>query len=119
MIGQFGLINSNKNDHSLPPTPRRQAADTVFLSSSSLSPFFIFKENSRPAEGAQLRRSLAARSAQQGAAGPRNPFLGKALAAGNITDTTQTPARVLEQGLPLQQRVSDAEAKGSCLDPKL
>lgn len=84
VIGQFGLISSNKNDHSLPPTPRRQAVDTVFLSSSSLSPFFIFKENSRPAEGAQLRRSLAAQCTQQGAAGPRNPFLGKALAAGHI-----------------------------------
>lgn len=90
VIGQFGLISLNKNDHSLLPTPRQQAANTVVLS-SSLSPFFIFKENSRPAEGAQLRRSLAARSAQQGAAGPRNPFLGKALAAGHILTLPRRP----------------------------
>lgn len=60
-----------------PPSPRRHAADTVFLSSSSLSPFFIFKENSRPAEGPQLRWSRAAQRAQEGAAGPRNPFPGR------------------------------------------
>lgn len=42
-------------------------------------PFFIFKENSRLAEGAQLRRSLAAQRAQQGAAGLPNTFPGKAV----------------------------------------
>lgn len=56
-------------------SPKSQAAGTVFFSSSSLSPFFIFKENICLAEGAQLRRSLAAQRAQQGAAGLLNPFL--------------------------------------------
>lgn len=57
------------------------AVPSVFLSSSSLSPFFIFKENSRPAEGAQLRRSLAVQRAPQGAAGPQKLFPEKAKAA--------------------------------------
>lgn len=75
-MGQFGFISSTRKRPILFPSPfshRRQAADTVFLSSSSLSPFFIFKENSRPAEGAQLRRSLAVQRAP-----------GKAWAAGHI-----------------------------------
>lgn len=44
-----------------------------------LPPPFIFKENSRLAEGAQLRRSLAAQRAQQGAGGLLNPFPEKAV----------------------------------------
>lgn len=86
-MGQFGFISSTRKRPILFPSPfshRRQAADTVFLSSSSLSPFFIFKENSRPAEGAQLRRSLAVQRAPQGAAGPQKLFPGKAWAAGHI-----------------------------------
>lgn len=50
-----------------------------FLLPLSTPPFFIFKENSRLAEGAQLRRSLAAQQAQQGAAGLPNLFPGKAV----------------------------------------
>lgn len=52
-----------------------------FLFFIPLSPPFlkkiIFKENSRMAEGAQLRRSLAAQRAQQGAAGLPDIFPGR------------------------------------------
>lgn len=77
---QSHLLNPKRLIFSLlPPTPKPRASGTVFFSSSFLSPpFFIFKENSRLAEGAQLRRSLAAQRAQQGAAGLPNPFPGKA-----------------------------------------
>lgn len=78
---------NQKTTHSLPTPTLTQAASCghcfpFFL--LPLSPFSIFKENSRPAEGAQLRWSLAAQRAQQGAAGPRNPFPGKMWAAGQI-----------------------------------
>lgn len=79
--GAFDLIFSTLNRlfflYSLSLSPKPQAAGTVFFSSFSLSPFFIFKENICLAEGAQLRRSLAAQRAQQGAARLLNPFLGR------------------------------------------
>lgn len=76
-----------KTTHSLlpPPSPRRQAVDAVFLSSSSLPlPFLFLKKIAARQKGPSCRRSLAAQRAQQGATGFRNPFLGKAWAAGHI-----------------------------------
>lgn len=78
--GAFGLIFSTQNglfflcSHSHPS--RKLQTPFSFLPPPSL-PFFIFKENSRLAEGAQLRRSLAAQRAQQGAAGLLKLFLSR------------------------------------------
>ena len=87
-MGCFGLIPSTKKGpilshlHSHPGGKLRTVFS--FLSAPCLPFFFICKENSCLAEGAQLRRSLAAQRAQQGAAGPPNPFPGKMWAAGQI-----------------------------------
>lgn len=80
---------NQKPTHFLPTPTLTQAASCrhcfpFFLLPLSPFFFFIFKENSRPAEGAQLRQSVAAQRAQQGAAGPWNPFTGKIWATGQI-----------------------------------
>ena len=89
-MGCFGLIPSTKKrpilSHPHPHPGSKLGTVFSFLSPPSVSLFFfiICKENSCLAEGAQLRRSLAAQRAQQGAAGPLNPFPGKMWAAGQI-----------------------------------
>lgn len=90
-----------KKTRSILSYPHPHPGDTlhaVFLSSSFSLSFFIFKENSCSAEGAQLRRSLAAQRAQHGTAGPRNPFPGKVWAAGRV------------QKLPRRQRGASSGA---------
>lgn len=105
VMGQFGFIPSTKNDlFSNTPTLTQGASCGCCFPFFLLppSPFFIFKENSRSAEGAQLRQvsGRPARSARRHRSS--EPLPGEGVGRWAHSETTQTPARVLEQGLPMQ-----------------
>lgn len=119
-MGHFGLMPSTKKTTHFLPTPTLTQAAICghcfpfFL--LPLSRFFIFKENSHPAEGAQLRRSLTAQRAQQGAAGPRNPFPGKMWATEHILKLPRCQQGAFSGA---SQCNSGHLVKGSCLYPRL
>lgn len=86
-MGQFGFISSTQKRPILFPSPfshRRQAADTVFLSSSSSLPFLFLKKIAAQQKGpscgglcppsAFCKAPLVLRSSFRGKRGPPGTF---------------------------------------------
>lgn len=89
-----------------PPSPRRHAADTVFLSSSSLSlPFLFLKKIAALQKGPScvgLGPPSALRKAPPALGTPSREGVG----CRADPETAQPPARALAWGLPMQEQSS-------------
>lgn len=87
VMGQFCPSHQPKPTHSIPtpPPPRRQAAETVFLSSSSLSlPFLFLKKIDAWQKGPSCVGLWPASELSKARPVLRTPFPGKAGATGQI-----------------------------------